>query len=397
MNATHARRRAFSMVELIVVITIIAILVGIGVPALSSAADSADRSLAADQLRAGLAAARSAAVRSGAGDAAAVFFYDIPRVGEGRLSVLACVKVGEMRDGVVPQQFEGVVREVFVPIAEVKPVHLPAGWMVRAFAPAGTLSDDQGVVNGWYDTPTDAPASAREFDPRAGNWVFPETAFFTSPANAATADPNTLAAQGGKRQTFMVRFKAGTGELDQNNPALALVVAPVPTPVGAADWRRQITTQTTAKRIDEASDLPRFVKSLLEPRDFDGNGRVDGNDQAAVSAAIGEFATDAVLARGVSEIVLYNERSLSRAVANGRVNRATGSLYGDPADPARVPTGAAYDTSLFESAPATTIDISERINAWLEGRYERNRRAIESDARMFVVPRFQSELTEIRP
>ncbi|MFA6046424.1 MAG: type II secretion system protein, partial [Phycisphaerales bacterium] len=119
--------RAFSMIELLVVITILGLLIGFGVPAISNILQDSEQSLAENQLRNGLLACRDAAIRADKADAAAVFFFRP----DGRTVVVACQYVGKIQDvhndkGTLNGADDGrEVRDVFVPLADIAPITLP--------------------------------------------------------------------------------------------------------------------------------------------------------------------------------------------------------------------------------------------------------------------------------
>jgi len=122
--------RAFTLLELIVVILIIGVLLGIAVPSFSAMLRSSESSMADTLLRNALRAGRDVALRSGGReDVAVVFTFDA----RGRLSILTCVKVGELADS--PPTLPIVLREIFVPVDISQPTQLPKYWTVRGFAP----------------------------------------------------------------------------------------------------------------------------------------------------------------------------------------------------------------------------------------------------------------------
>lgn len=336
--------RAFTLIELLLVISIFVILLLIVVPAFTSMLYSAEESLAQNALRSALSAGRDAAMRSsGDDDGAAVFFFEPG----GRMTVVPCVRVGQLTD--LPNGPGTVVRDVFVPLNLIEPVQLPRNWMARGFAPPGSLDGDPtgpngGNPNGWYEGPG-------RYNPAAPNWVFPETAFY----DLAVPD------DGADRQTFMVRFKAGSGELDTSGTGTAIVVAPRPS--------QAMRNPTPAwQRADKADDLGRWARRILADRTL---------TVAQRRALIGDESGDTVLARGVGELVLYNEKRLAGAI-DARLDRRTGTLYQSGTEP-RFVTGA----------------DALRMNQWLEGRLPGPDGPVESDARIFVVGRYQGDVQEV--
>ncbi len=188
-------------------IIIVALVATIAIRSFSSMISSSESSLANTKLANALRTARDAAMRSsGDADAAVVFFYQPG----GRIVMVPYVKVGVLNDEDPTSPgnpLMGVRRDVFVVSTLFEPVAMPRDWMVRGYAPVGSIHS-----NGeWYE---DGPngAGSRRYGGRAaqgkGDWVFPETDFYNP-------DPATVnaGAAGKTRQTFMVRFQAGTGLL----------------------------------------------------------------------------------------------------------------------------------------------------------------------------------------
>ncbi|MBM4108798.1 MAG: type II secretion system protein [Phycisphaerae bacterium] len=398
------RPRAFTLTELIVVIGLIVLLLAIAVPSFSAMVRSSDRTLAESQLRVALATARDLAISAGAGhggsgrgDAAAVFFFDQG----GRVRVVPCIQVGTLNDwvrlslGNDPRN--RIERDIFVPAPLVEPVRIPRGWSVRGYAPAGTL--DTGRIftwNGWYE-----PNNDRRFDVNRGNWVFPETDFFNPAgvgldgAAAAPGDDPALAQAGGvdssgsNRQTFMVRFEAGTGNLAIASRGQALVVAPS-TAVGFRSTRAPYRDY----RIDRAADPEQFVRQILAPRPDFSN---DINGMTKRMNLIGDESVDTVLVRPVTELALYDERLLAAGVGATAVNPATGTLYGTRNRSRSWPTSPTYDLSLFRVPQPNGLELTNRVNDWIEGRpiTALGNRQVPSEARLFVLQRGGGQLREV--
>lgn len=363
-------RPAFSLAELIVVISVIVLLLAIAVPAFRNILYSSERSLAENQLRAGMTAARDAAIQTDGGDGAAYFSF----TPGGRVSIIPCVKVGTISDIVTTSGGSqpgsvSVERDVFVPLATSDPVQLPRWWSVRAYTPPlSTENTDTGGRHGWYET----------FRPRGdeGNWVFPETGFY-DPAEGE---------DGWKRQSFIVRFVAGTGELDASNRSLAIVLD-----LAATDaFRTGTPWSLPSLRADIATNQARFARRVLAERlDLDQNPE---NRRRL----LGDVSLDTVLVRPVSELSLYDERRLAAAVGARSLNRVTNTLYdNDTTDPTRPALTPQLDLDLFEGL--TEPQVADMVNRWIEGRLTMNGEPVESESRIFGLQNYLGQMQEVEP
>lgn len=353
MSGMH--KRAFTLAELLVVISIIVLLIAISVPAFSNLIYSSDRTSAENGLRVGLAGARDVAQRAdafaGAGDSGAVFFTDA----NGTIRIVPCVQVGVITD----EDSAGnlVRRDVFVPASQATTITLPKGWSVRAYLPAGAIDDGVGNTSGLYER--------GNHDALVGNWVAPETAYIDE----------TDGRDGVDRQTFFVRFEAGSGSLDVANREPALVVD-----LSASTTFRS-TEPWASFRLDLATDLGAAVRRVLVERP-------DLTDRER-RALVGDVSLDTVLAAPVNELALFDERRLAAGIGARGLNAVTGTLYGDPADARAFPKDPTLDTTLFPGGDARAM--TKEINAWLEGRGQ------ESDARIFTVQRYTGQGREVTP
>ncbi len=357
-TGTH---RAFTLVELLVVITIFVLLLAIAVPSFSSLMYSSERAQAENQLVTGLNQARSAALTSeSSGDTAAVFFFD----NNGRLRIVTCVDVGDLPDTDLADS--PVTRDVFVPVASYPVVQLPRGWSIRGFAPVGSV--DNGSGSGWYDKPN---ASNRVLSSTTGNWVFPETAYY---------DPsNTGQKQGRNRQTFMVRFQGGAGVLrtDVNTPAVVLDFSPAASFRAVAPWSEY--------RFD-STDRPEVLVRRAVARDS-----ADPNWDK-LPLLLGDDAVDTVLTRSLTELALYDENELAGAVGARGLNKATNSIYGG----SKVNSAASFpriDQSLFGTA-FNPGELPTRINDWILGVGEDTK---PSDVRLYTIDRYSGQAREVLP
>lgn len=360
--------RAFTLVELLVIVAIIGILLASGVPAIRSMIYTSTGSLAESQLRFGLSAARSLAIRNASGDSAAVFTYEPG----GRLSIVPMIWVGRVLDTANPDVELGATtpsayRDVFVPTALAEPIQLPRGWMVRGFAPPYSIfgtnqrNNDNLVVpsNGWYfeqnaagnrlmNAPGVGAGNAQDtisLTQNKGNWVFPETGFFDPDKDQSSATrPNS-------RSTFMIRFQSGTGRIVGASATPAIVLLPR----GQIDWvqypnsRAKLSSPNWSgpsdwRRVDRCDNLGAWAKAVAQ-----NSSPVDA------AALIGCRSTDAVLASTVNLISLYDESRMAAAIGARGVNKVTGTIYGG----AVTGGGATGSTSVAGEVPkAPNIDLS---------------------------------------
>jgi prepilin-type N-terminal cleavage/methylation domain-containing protein len=375
-------RGGFTLIELITVIAVMAVLIAIGIPAFNAALASSDKALSESQFRIGIESARQVAIQNSSRDAAAVFVFEPG----GRMSIVPCVYVGTLLDWADPSQTGAgdkvVERDVFVPVPEIAPVQLPRGWMARGFAPPGSIHSQQNPT-GWYEPTNDREFEAGNGAP-AGNWVFPENAFFRNIRLTGTSGDYSL--EGHERQTFLVRFKAGSGQVDASESRLCLVIDPAPSEVidangASVTWRG---TVGMFEEIVKAPDLQRYVRQLLAKPDVDRSGGADQQDDEARRALIGDESSDSILARPVTELALYREQSLASALGARGVNRVTGSLYGDATG---VPQEPKIDFTLFPGGISAS-EVAQNTNLWITGKLRVGTEFVESDAKVFAMDRY---------
>ena len=376
--------RAFTLTELLVVITLLVIVIAVGLPAFGAMLSSSNRTLAIGQFRAAMAASRDAAIRSTDSDSAAVFYFEPG----GRLTIVPCIQVGTMldRDPLNAGQFPNtsLKRDVFAPSGSSEPIQLPPGWMVRAFAGSAMLDDGNNNATGWY------PAIAgREYDRQNGSWVFPETGFYDINADSDTTSPGRTL-----RQTFMVRFEKGTGNLVVNQSAPAVVVSPRDSTQGGLTRLAGSPLATDWRRVDRSDNVAQWSKRLLSRRvDPAGGGGKVAPD--ILVGLIGDESGDTVLAASVDLVTLYDEKTMSASLGARGLNAYSGSIYlwaeqGNNPNP--VP---AIDTALFTSLDAATV--GQRVDQWIVGTLMVDGRLVESDALIYGFDRYTGQPREVKP
>lgn len=343
------RRLGFTMVELLVVISILVLLLSLAIPAFSSMLYSSEQAMAANSLATALSAARDAALRSPVGtDAAAVFVFEPG----GRVSIVPCVKAAEAWDLELQPVQKILRRDLFVPVPTLEPVQMPRNWMVRGYAPPNSMD----ITNTWYEDTY--PAAS---DRSRGNWVFPETGFYD------TDVPN----DGEDRQTFMVRFEGGTGKLSLGNRAAALVLLP-----GPGTFRQTSSPfNQPGMQADREPDQARFARRVTNAP-FSGAMSLSMADKFDL---LGDISSDTVLAKPVQQLAVYSEPKLAAGLSI-RVNGTTNSIYSSALDPLlTVPT--------------------DDVNRWIEGRLPVTGSSppafMPTDARVFSIQHYLGTLQEL--
>ncbi len=354
----RVRAGAFTLVEILLVISIFVLILAVAVPSFSSMLYTSDQSLAENSVRGGLLSARDVAIRSASGqDSAAVFFHE-----NGRTSIVPCTLAGKLDD--LNSNNQAIVREVFVPAAGFEPAQLPRGWSVRGLATPGTISAD------WYESYRQI-LGANVVD-QGSFWLLPETAYFD------INEPH----KGEYRQTFMVRFEGGTGRLKLGDTAPVLVLAPSP---GASFRSSGVFAQAGCNPLLEA-DLQRFVRRILAAPATGPGGQLQLTAQQK-RQILGDLASDTVLAKPVFQMAVASEKRLLAAIGI-TPDRFTQTMYkADGLNPT------------FEDGPefVTGVDVKklELLNDWLKGDIDVEGRTIESDARMFTIQRYLGTPQEI--
>jgi type II secretory pathway pseudopilin PulG len=382
-RASHLAR-AFTITELLVVITLIIILVLIAVPSFSAMIYSSEESLAESQLRAAMRAARDAAVRSNGGaDGAVVFFFE----SGGRLTMLPCVKVGEISDWTdsnaagAADNTKLTRRDVFAAAPGFSAIALPKYWMVRGFAPAHSMTTV------WYGGNLASATTYNNTNEPERQWVFPETGFF----NIDAVD------DGYNRSTFMVRFRAGTGELIGGSTAPALVLSPRNSSQGRTGpiFGDTNSGATANYRADRAEDPIQFIQLVL------ARPITTTNTASDKRRLIGRLSSDMVLARPVMQVALYNENRLAGALGT-RVDRTTDCLYAPPPlNGSGLPNYNMY-VPAYAGIPSGSDTPLERISRFIEGDTNLDNVVNGDDkpeAKLFSIDRYSGALRrmEVQP
>lgn len=365
MNTTRTPdRRAFTLTELIAVITIIVILLAVSIPTFRSTIAASDSSNVETQLRLALLSARNAALHSERGaDTAAVFTFQPG----GKTNILICEQVGTFRDRSNPGS--SVDRDVFVPVPAFEPVQLTAGWMLSGLVPAGTLPTNSDP--GWYEVSAD-----RSFDTDQRNWVFPETEFF----DARVVD------DGGNRQTFMIRFIGGIGSVAVGDDREALILSPRATTLG------RDRSPYEDVRVDATTDLSRTVRQALNNTSFLlTNQGSNGGDP--LTNLFGDISGDTILARTVEQIALYKASDLANGLGI-KLNRDSGIFYVYDAEAPKI------------DSRDDSEDFHNRLRWWIEGNTTAARNNRDDDwilqddddrpvARLYTVQRYTGVLQPV--
>ena len=352
-------RRAFTLVEVLVVISIFVLLLAIAVPAFSSMLYTSEQSLAENSLRLALGAARDVAAKSPTGqDSAAVFMYDPESK---KTTTLIVTKVGVLNDRIFNGGQEGnnnasVTREVFAAAPGIEPIQMTAGWTVRGYAPAGFIDDEWYEQAGYQNLRTQ------------GNWVFPETEFYLD------SDPQSH----GQRQTFMIRFEGGTGQVLPVDPSGVLVFSESPSSANRNTPIVGGNPSTNPLNPENEPDPVRFVRKILA---WPTTGTLALPSSSPRHHIVGQYSRDVILAKAVGQVALCSERRLARGLQL-EVDKFTGCLYQQPSA-----SGPAF---------VTAVTDADLINQWIENTLpDGNGGVVDSDCRIFCVQKYLGWLQEV--
>lgn len=405
-NHRHHTRRAgkpgFTLIEILVVISLFVLLLAIGVPAFASLLRSSERSLAGNALATAIRAARDIAQRSEGGDGALVFSMDPG----GRLSMVPCIQVGQVLDrtstNTATGQQEAVRRDVFVPHPLFKTSQLPTGWTVRGFASAGTIDGDwYGDFRNTnaYKVQATTPSQSTNTEPQ---WVLPETGYFKGNQFAASAsDPDKTTDNGRNRQTFMLRFASGTGEVT-SSPSAAIIVLPITPDPNQLPVTRAITLPGNKQyvRARDAAELRTWATQILNDAAFDASATT----RIQRLELLGDESVDTALAKTVPWLTMASERQIASDLAKGKV--ASGPLVGQTLAPSldrrTASLYAAGEEPVLVGADPTKL--ARVLNAMVNGQMvsltqvddKDNPLPLVPEAQVFLVSAYQGNTLEIR-
>ncbi len=409
-------RRAFTVVELMVVILIGLIILTIAVPAFQSMQYSSNRSLAVNALKASTRMARDVALSTGQ-DGAVVFVYD-PQLG--KLQIIPAVKVGTLRELTTAPNGPGMAmgladspyfdRDVFVPTTAGEILELPRFWMVRGYASPGTLIDRDSAGEAaatWYTSDAYGGTQPNDQVKEDAHWVFPETGFFPYDAQVAGGSlDGRLSGSSGTlpttRQTFMIRFNARTGVVSRDTNSALFVdqrnspERPYPEVTYRFDPNNATASSKAANRIDMADDIEVWANRLVSSSDLTGDGFPYGNDDDSIRfQLIGNVSNDTILVKPVTRLALYDERKLAIGVSARGVNQVTQTLY-QPADQEDVNARIEFDPALFSSLNES--ELVAKINQWVDGDTNFDDTLDlddEPESRIYLIQPYTGELKEV--
>lgn len=427
-----ARRGAFTLVEVLVVIVIATILISLSVPAYQNLIESSEQSLAVNALQNAVRSAQDIALeRGGDSDGAVVFLHD----GAGRVSMVPAVKIGEYENPVQPIGGGGgggnfinpspigvdTVRvEVFAPTETGREIQLPRLWSVRGYAVPGSLNDrmtpsrpsdnpDEKIAAVWYNSPIYGGDDVTDPIRREAHWVFPETGFYARDAQYEGGGTDGDIAgnpqnQRTPRQSFMIRFDGRTGQLVRDTtPAIFID----PRPSRERPYGDPPDPDDAWKRIDLSISAKQWALRVLQFPDPDGDGDAWARaDESERTKLIGNASHDTVFVKSVTRLALYNEEELAQDIGAKGLN-ATGTLY-LPYDQADSGSEIGFDDAIWRGDFPGIDEVRDRINAWIEGNTnnEDNEDRILFDAedpsvsdqpkaRLYLIQPYSAELTEV--
>jgi prepilin-type N-terminal cleavage/methylation domain-containing protein len=401
------KQRAFTIVELLVVILIGLIILTIAVPAFTAMIYSSNRSLAVNALQASSQMARDVALTTGR-DGAVVFVFD-PQVG--KMQIIPAVKVGTIRETTTAPNGPGNAmgfgdlpyfdRDVFVPAAIGETLEMPRYWMVRGYAPPRSLVEQDSAGNfaaTWFNSLVYGGTNPDSITKISDHWVFPETGFFPVDAQVAGGGLNGgLDAVNGSlptaRQSFIIRFNARTGVVSREmNSALFINLRNSrERPYGDRPTQYEQTL-----RIDMAEDLEVWAERIINAADLTNDGvAYAAPDIALRSQLIGSASNDTILVKPVTRLALYDERKLGVAIGARGLNRDTQTLY-LPIGENNPNAPIAFDMSLFTNL--SEEEVLTRIDQWVDG--DTNFDAFfnlddEPESRMYLIQSYTGELQEV--
>lgn len=401
-------RRAFTVIELLVVVSIGLIILTIAVPAFQSMSYSSSRSLAANSLTAATKMARDIALSTGQ-DGAVIFVYD-PEIG--KIQIIPAVKVGTVREGTTarngPANAIGLGdlpyfdRDIFVPASAGEVLEVPRYWMVRGYASPRMLIDFDSAGNAaatWYTSDVHGGTNESDIIKEEAHWLFPETGFFPRDAQVAGGglDGGLDGIDGDlptTRQTFMIRFNGRNGALSRDMSS-ALFINPRNS--RERPYGDRPTSHEQTLRVDMAEDLEVWANRIVLSSDLNGNNNAYGRDDSELrQMLIGNVSNDTILVKPVSRIALYDERRLGIAVGARGLNATTQSLYQE-ADQNDRDAEIEFDMALFTNG-INENELLEQINQWVNGDTNFDDSFDlddEPESRLYLIQAYTGELLEV--
>lgn len=415
-------RRAFTLVEVLVVIVIAFILISISVPAYQALITSSERSLAVNSLQVAIQAAQDIALDGREGEDGAIMFL----VDEnGLMTMVPAVKIGTHKEpyaeapgdlGFQSFDYDYIDIEVFAPLSSGESIQLPESWFVRGYAPIGSMID-QFVVRGapaenrfaaiWYNSPIYGGLDFQSDVKQRGHWVFPETNLFAKNAQHVGGDA-TSGALGGiqgqfrtPRQSFMIRFDGQSGQLSRSTEP-ALFIDPRKSRERPFGDRPSATDRW--KRVDLADNIQRWGIRMMSASDTNSDGtHWTISDQYDRALWMGNISHDTVLVKAVTRVALYNEQELARDLGTRGLNRVTGTIYREY-DQTDSESEIQFDDRLWETYPGDN-QVRDRIDRWIEGDTNGDGRITfdtqdpdlldEPRSRLYLISPYSAQLQEV--
>jgi hypothetical protein len=182
-----------------------------------------------------------------------------------------------------------------------------------------------------------------------------------------------VASDGGNRQTFMIRFQGGTGQVVGSTSTPAVVLLP-----RASDQDRTLAQEFWPHR---AADFRRIGERLLKNPSLN----------TELQTVFGGASSDVALVRPVQILALTDEVKLADAIG-ARLDRFSNSLY-------LIPPGNFATLALSpQFVPAQGVNTAQFINRYIEGfddlapAGDMTRNAERTGVKVFTIDRYGGDL-----